>query len=52
MLLPQGLSLLIITTVFQLCVKGTPVSSEVTALSQPDAHRINPLSLRTGSPPE
>lgn len=50
MLLPEGLSLLIIAPVFQLCVEGVPVSSEVTG--QSDAHRINTLSLRIGSPPE
>ena len=48
----QFLILFIVTTVFQLCVKGTLVSSGVTARSPPDAQTINPLSLPVGSPPE
>ncbi|CAL8574477.1 hypothetical protein XPA_000437 [Xanthoria parietina] len=48
----QFLILFTITTVVQLCVRGTPVPSEVTARSPPDARTINPLSLRVGSPPQ
>ncbi|KAL8916807.1 MAG: hypothetical protein Q9172_006106 [Xanthocarpia lactea] len=52
MLVLQSSRFALCATLFQLCVSAVPASSEVAALSQRDAQRVNKLSMHNDSPKE